>query len=325
MKCVFCGLEITADLHDSGYKCNCDNCGNYQITHPAFLALPHELQHELKDKKHLISGYLREMTELGIPTEIIKTDNYRNILLSSKIPKTVFEKLDKLLLFLYRRTEYLNHEIEVDRSKPATGYAISNVELENMFDTLSKLGFIQQSKVYGLRKFYITISGIARLEKIQKEVTNNDQCFVAMWFDDFMLNIFDKDMTKAIVDAGFRPFIIPMKEHNDDICDHIIAEIRNSRFLVADFTGQRGGVYFEAGFAYGLGMPVIWTCHEDWFNTEVDMEVDALVDGIQKKVLIKQLRFAHFDVNHYNFIVWKDGEDLYKKLKNRILATVPVK
>jgi hypothetical protein len=33
--------------------------------------------------------------------------------------------------------------------------------------------------------------------------------------------------------------------------------------LVADFTGQRGGVYWEAGFAQGLGIPVIRTCKSD--------------------------------------------------------------
>jgi len=38
------------------------------------------------------------------------------------------------------------------------------------------------------------------------------------------------------------------------------------RFIVADFTGQRGGVYFEAGYALGLRKPVIWTCKRDWFN-----------------------------------------------------------
>ena len=48
--------------------------------------------------------------------------------------------------------------------------------------------------------------------------------------------------------------------------DRILAEIRKSKFVVADFTscgeciacdkcehiGARGGVYFEAGFALGL-------------------------------------------------------------------------
>ena len=33
-----------------------------------------------------------------------------------------------------------------------------------------------------------------------------------------------------------------------------MAEIRRSRFVVADYTGQVNGVYFEAGFALGLGL-----------------------------------------------------------------------
>jgi hypothetical protein len=42
-----------------------------------------------------------------------------------------------------------------------------------------------------------------------------------------------------------------------------MAEIRRSRFVVADYTGQRNGVYFEAGFGLGLGLVVIPTCRAD--------------------------------------------------------------
>ena len=76
--------------------------------------------------------------------------------------------------------------------------------------------------------------------------------------------------------------------------------IRRSRFVVADFTGQRGGVYFEAGYALGLGLRVIWLCR----------------DG--------ELKDVHFDTRQYNFLVWKAGEyaDLAKRLQNRIEATL---
>lgn len=47
--------------------------------------------------------------------------------------------------------------------------------------------------------------------------------------------------------------MIGSKEHSNKIDDEIIGEIRRSAFIVADFTGHRGGVYFEAGFAMGLG------------------------------------------------------------------------
>jgi hypothetical protein len=54
--------------------------------------------------------------------------------------------------------------------------------------------------------------------------------------------------------------------HLNKVDDVIVAEIRRSRFLVADFTCEpgkvRGGVYFEAGFARGLNIPIIWTCRD---------------------------------------------------------------
>jgi nucleoside 2-deoxyribosyltransferase len=68
---------------------------------------------------------------------------------------------------------------------------------------------------------------------------------------------------------------------------------------VADFTLHKAGVYFESGFALGLGIPVIWTCRED------------------------ELVKTHFDTRQYNHVVWKDEQDLFEKLKRRIEATIP--
>jgi hypothetical protein len=86
--------------------------------------------------------------------------------------------------------------------------------------------------------------------------------------------------------------------HLNKVDDEIIAEIRRSRFLVADVTCEpgkvRGGVYFEAGFAMGLNIPIIWTCKETSMND------------------------LHFDTRQYPHIVWKHSADLYTQLKARI-------
>jgi nucleoside 2-deoxyribosyltransferase len=66
----------------------------------------------------------------------------------------------------------------------------------------------------------------------------------------------------------YRALKIDDWEHTNDINDELIAQIRRSKFMVCDFTGYRGGVYFEAGFAYGLGMEVIYTCRKDWCNKD---------------------------------------------------------
>lgn len=107
------------------------------------------------------------------------------------------------------------------------------------------------------------------------------RCFVAMWFSDDTTAAYEFGIAPAVKAAGFEAIRIDRKEHNNEITDEIMAEIRNAQFVVADFTGQRAGVYYEAGFAVGLGRPVIWSCFVD--------DVDKL----------------HFDTNHKNHVVWK--------------------
>ena len=147
----------------------------------------------------------------------------------------------------------------------------------------------------------VTVEGYSHIADVSVN-RNLSQVFVAMWFDDSMNESYQSGIEQAVWDAGYKPFRIDQKEHINKIDDEIIAEIRHSRFLVADFTqgddGARGGVYYEAGFAHGLGIPVIFTCRED--------AVDKL----------------HFDTNHYNHIVWTTPEELREKLNNRILAVI---
>ncbi|HZU50969.1 MAG TPA: hypothetical protein VE968_03750 [Sphingomicrobium sp.] len=111
-----------------------------------------------------------------------------------------------------------------------------------------------------------------------------------------------KGIEPAIREAGYEPLRIDRKEHLNKIDDEIIAEIRRSRFLVADFThgdtGARGGVYYEAGFAHGLNIPVIFTCR---------------ADAIDK---------VHFDTRQYNHITWATPDELKERLAKRITATL---
>jgi nucleoside 2-deoxyribosyltransferase len=147
-----------------------------------------------------------------------------------------------------------------------------------------------------MTEFKVLPAGWAHLEELRKVSVNSEQCFVAMWFDEQMNKIYDEIITKAVLDAGYRPHRVDKREHNDQIDDEIIAQIRRSRFIVADFTGLRGGVYYEAGFAKGLGLEVVWTCRKDY---------------------IKDL---HFDIRQYNCIVWEEDKlsDFMKRLTNRI-------
>ena len=147
----------------------------------------------------------------------------------------------------------------------------------------------------------VTVDGYSRIEE-QKTQVDSTQAFVAMWFDEKMNETYDKGIKLGIEAAGYKAMRIDRKEHANRIDDEIIAEIRRSRFLVADFTqgddGARGGVYFEAGFAFGLNIPIIYTCRE------------ALEDKLS------------LDTRQYNHILWDTPESLKDALTKRIGALI---
>ncbi|WP_193337867.1 hypothetical protein [Devosia beringensis] len=82
----------------------------------------------------------------------------------------------------------------------------------------------------------LTIAGWNYLEQLDKTTFRSDQAFVAMWFDPEVSSAYKDGIEPAIRDAGYVPMRIDQKEHANRIDDEIIAEIRRSRFVVADFT-----------------------------------------------------------------------------------------
>ncbi|MFN7307973.1 MAG: hypothetical protein ACK5TQ_15535, partial [Acetobacteraceae bacterium] len=144
--------------------------------------------------------------------------------------------------------------------------------------------------------------GYARVEEIDGTNSESTEAFIAMWFNPAMDDA-EAAIKAGVTDAGYTPVRIDNQEHNKKIDDEIIAAIRRCRFLVADFTqseekGARGGVYYEAGFAHGLNLPVIFTCQKG------------------------SLSFVHFDTRQYNHIEWSSGDELRKRLAQRISATI---
>ena len=83
-----------------------------------------------------------------------------------------------------------------------------------------------------------------------------------MWLDESMGQVWNDAIKPGIEKAGYEAVRIDRKEHVNKIDDEIIAELWRARFVVADFThgadGARGGVYYEAGFAHGRGVTVIF-------------------------------------------------------------------
>jgi hypothetical protein len=175
-------------------------------------------------------------------------------------------------------------------------YSVGDDDVLILVELLRREKFILEDGQPG--HFRLSIDGLLEVERMAATVRPYSQGFVAMSFSESMNEAWTEGFAPAIKAAGYRPFRIDKKDYSGGISDEMIAEIRKSRFLVADYTEQRQSVYFEAGYAMALPIPVIQTCR--------DIEIGKL----------------HFDIRHINTLPWNKPRDLVDALPKRIIVVV---
>jgi hypothetical protein len=278
----------------------CDRCGIYEILE---MENGHIISQLNEKTRPIISEYIYQQNKLGDEPLILSGDLRA---LSDRRVLTFAERARRLLVYFYEEGSTPWHDVDVfePRIQGALQQFVPDY-ISAIAKHLESKGLVRLGPAMGpggkfAQPARLTPEGLMQAKEWGSTYTASTQGFVAMWFDDQMKSAWEQGLSPAIIDAGYLPQRIDSKEHNNKICDEIIAEIRKSRFLVADYTGHRGGVYYEAGYALGRDIPVILTC---------------------RSCHMKDLRF---DVRQYNCIDWKTPEELNRRLRARIEAVVGV-
>lgn len=280
--------------------------GKYKITGTASSMLG---QLDAKGRA-LLTTWLCDQRRAGVEYPTITSD----VINSAKTfqPLTTTERIERALLHFNQNVRvgqtidiYTNgtrHDPEQERLSAATE-SLSLGELAAFLQLMEQMHvLVDTTKALGLSRYTPTAQGWLKIDDLVTRLPSTSQAFVAMWFNDAVQAAYADGIEPAIRDSGYRAVRIDQKEHNNKIDDEIIAEIRRSKFVVADFTCEkekvRGGVYYEAGFARGLGIPVISTVAKDALND------------------------VHFDTRQYNHIVWDTPATLRRLLAARIGAVI---
>ncbi|MEQ1548770.1 MAG: hypothetical protein ABL918_09005 [Chakrabartia sp.] len=129
--------------------------------------------------------------------------------------------------------------------------------------------------------------------------------FLAMMFGDEPLELLAQNHLKpAIRNLGFE--LVDMRDVAEPgIIDNIMRmRIRDADFIIVDLTHDNSGAYWEAGYAEGLGKPVLYICEKNKFESSK----------------------PHFDVNHCTTVMWTDDdpEDFCKRLLATLRRALPV-
>ena len=159
--------------------------------------------------------------------------------------------------------------------------------------TYSQGGVGLQLKLAGWKRY-------AELKQVQKE---SRTAFMAMKFGDVELDhAVDHCFRPAVRRTGFELRVLTDQQRAGLIDDQIRAALISARFVIADLTHGNAGAYWEAGFADGRGLPVIYTCRRaEWDKAK-----------------------THFDTNHMLTVIW-DPADLMpsgKQISAIIRATL---
>ena len=102
---------------------------------------------------------------------------------------------------------------------------------------------------------------------------------MAMKFGGEVLNGVIRDHFRpAVSKTGFELRLLTDGQPAGLIDDQLRAAILSARFLIADLSHANPGGYWEAGFAEGLNLPVIYTCEaEKWKKEKTHFDTSHLV------------------------------------------------
>ncbi len=242
-----------------------------------------------------VSAHTRQASDRGERIALTAENWMEFALLHATTP--VATKLDKLLDLLASRSRPGQAASLKDDTDPPLLDAFDKNELLFLAQTLRDSGLVNHPQGWN---FALTAKGWERLQAGRSSGIKG-RCFVAMSFHDSMKDAYNSGIFQAVKsDSKMDPIRLDFVQHNEKICDKIVAEIRTCQFVVADVTLASQNVYFEAGFAMALNRPVIWTCDDARFEQDV-----------------------RFDTRQYPYIRWKTADDLRKQLADRIKATIP--
>ena len=298
--CPVCNTELKkapiSDYRDVT-TFSCYQCGDFALSLNLVEDIPDTLQRN-KNADVKISHALRAMQRINKKVEL--SESMIVAILAKPLPRPQ-EQADLLIRWLAEHSDNPGDEISIEPIKHHLPI-IGAKTLEGFLLVLYHL--IEVGLVSDVAHLALTFDGWNYYETLLKGGATYRKAFMAMKFGDTALDDVFKNVFKLSAEsAGFDLFKLDDKPRAGLIDDRLRVEIQSSDFLIADLTHANNGAYWEAGYAEGLGKPVIYTCEKEIFDSHK----------------------THFDTNHHLTVLWdKDAPELAGDLlKATIRATLP--
>jgi predicted RNA-binding Zn-ribbon protein involved in translation (DUF1610 family) len=311
--CPICNEKLSTDAKGNPHKdakdFDCPNCGNFSLS-GSLVTQMHNSPYDERGRAVLSHAIRKADRDSGRP---LFTTYFAGDVVKQNYLPGIEEQIENLIL-------YVGDSVPEAGATTALGASTTRAVLGCMRENASgwiikqafDAGLVQgnahrsYSTEFSLLDATLSLSGWREYSKLLSSGTRSKRAFMAMKFGDAELDRVFFDYFKPACDlAGFELLKLDEQPRAGLIDDRLRVDIKRSRFLVADLSHANNGAYWEAGYAEGLGRPVIYTCPKDVF------------DDVNTR--------PHFDTNHHLTITWDPTNpvDAARQLTAVIRVTLP--
>lgn len=222
------------------------------------------------------AAYLKEIESHGRLPSPIEQANTLLRYIGDEVTRTG-ERLEELPQDVHALVGAVGRPAAMQRVEQLCNKGVVSCGTENR-SALSRSG---QYSEYG--ELDLTLDGWELYEQQKRGRTAGNYGFVALQFDNEALMAF-LDAVGPMIEEALGLELRDMRGvAKAGVIDNIMREqIRGSAFVLADLTDDNRGAYREAGYAEGLGKPVIYICEKEKFSRAK----------------------THFDTNHCTTVTW---------------------
>ncbi|UQZ36776.1 hypothetical protein C2I18_26545 [Paenibacillus sp. PK3_47] len=290
--CLFCDeiVPITPEGdYDKYNSCACSPGGSYSLLRESYEpinALPHAKK---RDMLHIISAYIRETTDNGAKVRL-SADDLDSIANSPKIPVTLEDKGNRLLQYLYRHANSAEEPVVIHPLSSSYNLTYSP-NLQELVYIIDKLSTAQLLIREGM-SFKLTEAGWAEAAA-SAGGKKLKPCCVLIPDEEHLRTEWIEKLLPRIEQCGYQPRLLA-HGNSPGGEQYPLELIADAKLIVADLTDLSPEVYFAAGYALGLNVPVVWTVRES--------------DADKLNVQIQDIRP----------IVWETAEELAVILQQRL-------
>ncbi len=314
VNCPVCNRDDckTYAIDQDGIGFDCEACGKFTINGSTYASHFEGSRDFTLVQRAALSHYLRKAADEEV-TQDIASEWLSKFLSDAQLPTPPEQAAALIRLigdYVSKFANGLPFDISVDFSRVGSrdsgecGFLIR--ELLDSGQIKSAGGHHQTVRQDNgsryVQMYNLTFSGWEKYETERRGLYAGNYGFIAMKFGEKTLD----DLVSSTIKPGLKQSLgydlIDLRDvARAGVIDNILREqIRDAAFVLVDLTHDNSGAYWEAGYAEGLGKPVVYLCEKEKFDKAK----------------------THFDTNHCTTVIWSKDKSEQEGFVQNLSATL---